>query len=265
MAPSKRKKRIVNVEDEDTQDVVEEPVEYQKPNFVQKNPNYILILLLMAVSFFSGYLLNKTTTLQKSLVDAKTQQAQPGTAAGAQAPTSVPIDKVKALFTKDNIHFGDANKKVLIVEITDPSCPFCHIAGGLNPELSKQANFQYVSDGGQYTPPVPEIRKLVEEGKASLVVEYGTGHGNGRLGMEALYCAYEKGDFWPVHDRLMSNEGYELLNNTVQKAGAKWSQSNKCFYVPCTREAYNKLETAIKDKAEINSAPLKEYLQKNEK
>lgn len=55
------------------------------------------------------------------------------------------------------------------------------------------------------------------------------------------------------------------LNNTVQKAGAKWSQSNKCFYVPCTREAYNKLETAIKDKAEINSAPLKEYLQKNEK
>ena len=93
--------------------------------------------------------------------------------------------------------------------------------GDHNPELSKQANFQYVTDGGQYNPPVTGIRQLVDEGKASLAILYGTGHGNGRLGMEALYCAYEKGDFWPVHDRLMSNEGYELLNNTVQNDRSK--------------------------------------------
>ena len=221
MAITKRKKRVIdNIEDET--DFTEDSSSDDKPvTVVQKNPNYILIALLMAVSFFSGYLLMKTTSLQKSLVEAKAQQGQ---AAGAQqqAPaTTVSLDKVKPLFGDGFIHFGDSKNKVLIVEITDPSCPFCHIAGGHNPELSKQANFQYVSDGGTYTPPVPEIRKLVDEGKASFALIYGTGHGNGKLGMEAMYCAFEKGDFWPVHDKLLNNEAYTLLNDTIKNDRAQ--------------------------------------------
>ena len=218
MATTKRKKITTTENDADFSE--ESTVQYQQPVYIQKNPNYVFILLLMAISFFAGYLFMKNTSLQKSLVDAKTQQGQ---TAGAQqaAPTTVSVDKIKPLFADGFIHFGDNKKKVLFVEITDPSCPFCHIAAGQNPELSKQANFQYISDGGQYNPPVPEIRKLVEEGKASLAILYGTGHGNGRLGMEALYCAFEKGDFWPVHDKLMNNEGYTLLNDTVKNDRAK--------------------------------------------
>lgn len=220
MATTKRKKQIIDNIEDDTDFTEDTFSEDRQPVSTQKNPNYILIILLMAVSFFSGYLLMKTTSLQKSLVEAKAQQAQPAAQQQA-APTTVSVDKVKPLFADGFIHFGNNKNKVLIVEITDPSCPYCHIAGGLNPELSKTANFQYVSDGGQYTPPVPEIRKLVDEGKASLAVLFSTGHGAGRLGMEALYCAFEKGDFWPVHDKLMSNAGYDLLNNTVKNDRAQ--------------------------------------------
>lgn len=221
MPTIKKKKRSTVENDIDERDMEEEYAnDYEQPRVVQKNPNYIMIGLLMAVSFFAGYLLSKNIALQKSLNDAK---AQPVAAAGAQQapPTSVDIAKIKPLFGKDNIHFGDNNRKVLIVEITDPSCPFCHIAGGLNPELSKQANFQYTSDGGSYTPPVPEIRKLVDEGKASFAIVYGTGHGAGHIAAEAMYCANDKGNFWPVHDRLMSNEGYDLLNNQMKDDRSK--------------------------------------------
>lgn len=213
-------KKIDDKKQEKEQDIVSNvsPIQYQQS---PKSNNYIMIALLMAVSFFAGYLLMKTTSLQKSLTETKAQQGQ-GTGAQQQAPpTKVSIDKVKAVFTDGFIRFGDNKSKVLIVEVTDPSCPYCHIAGGQNPELSKQANFQYKSDGGQYTPPVPEIRKLVEEGKASVAFIYGTGHGNGRLGMEAMYCAFEKGDFWPVHDKLMNNEGYTLLNDTIKNDRAQ--------------------------------------------
>ena len=110
--------------------------------------------------------------------------------------------------------FGNKNSKNLIVEVADPSCPYCHIAGGHNPELNKQAGSQFLleSDGGSYIPPVPKIKELVDSGKAAFVWIYTPGHGNGEMGTKALYCANEKGKFWQVHDLLMNSKGYELLN-----------------------------------------------------
>ena len=52
------------------------------------------------------------------------------------------------------------------------------------------------------------------------------------------------------------------LNSIVQKAGAEWSQTNKCFYIPFTGEACNKLIAALKDKAFVDNTALKEFLQK---
>jgi len=140
-----------------------------------------------------------------------------------QTQIQIKLDQVKKLFTQDFIHFGDASKKLLIVEVSDPSCPFCHIAGGKNPELSSQVGdrFKYQSDGGSYIPPVPEIKKLVDEGKASFAFIYSNGHGNGRIAAEALYCAYEKGKFWEVHDKLMTNAGYNLINEKVKNDRSK--------------------------------------------
>jgi len=172
---------------------------------------YFFFGLIVILNIF---LTIKVFNLEKKIAPfVAQQQAQQQ----AQQPKEIKIDDVKKLFTKGFIHFGDASKKLLFVEVSDPSCPFCHIAGGLNPQLAAQVGerFKYQSDGGSYIPPLPEIKKLVDQGKASFAFLYSNGHGNGILAAQALYCAYEKGKFWEVHDKLMTNEGYNLLNQQV--------------------------------------------------
>lgn len=139
-----------------------------------------------------------------------------------QAPT-VTLDAVKKAFSKSQIKFGDVNKKLIILEIADPSCPYCSIAAGENSELNKQAGdrFTLVSDGGTYQAPVPEIEKLVKSGQVSFAYLYTPGHGNGEMGTKAMYCANEKGKFWEVHDLIMSAKGYDLMNNTVKNDKSK--------------------------------------------
>ncbi len=136
----------------------------------------------------------------------------------AQATTTASLDQIKALFKSGNMTFGDSNKKLLIAAFEDPSCPYCHIATGLNGELNKSAGSQFllVKDGGTYVAPVPEMKKLLDSGQASFAYVYSTGHGNGKLGAQALYCAYEQGKFWEVHDLLMSSAGYSMLNDKVK-------------------------------------------------
>lgn len=150
------------------------------------------------------------------------QQAQQAAPVQPEAPT-VTINDIKALFTDKNLVFGDKNSKNLIVEVADPSCPYCHVAGGLNPELNKQIGPQFtlVSDGGTYVAPVLEIKKLVDSGKAGFVWLYTNGHGNGEMGTKAFYCANEQGKFWQAHDKLMTKEGYEVLNTQVKNDKTK--------------------------------------------
>jgi len=178
---------------------------------------YFFFGLIIILNIF---LTIKVFNLEKKIAPfVAQQQAQQQ----AQQPKEIKIDDVKKLFTKEFIHFGDTSKKLLFVEVSDPSCPFCHIAAGQNPQLAAQVGerFKYQSDGGSYIPPVPEMKKLVDQGKASFAFLYSNGHGNGILGAQALYCAYEKDKFWEVHDKLMSNEGYNLLNEQVKNDKAK--------------------------------------------
>ncbi len=178
-------------------------------------------ILLVIAAFVLGSLVTENRYLKAGggAQTAAPAAAQPAAAGQQPAQPSVSLDQVKKLFTEgNNIKFGDEKRKVLFVEISDPSCPFCHIAAGLNSELNKQVGerFTLVKDGGSYVAPVPEMRKLVDAGKASFVTLYSPGHGNGELGTKAMYCAYEKGKFWQVHDLLMTNAGYNLLNNDVK-------------------------------------------------
>ena len=173
----------------------------------------VLILAGFIMAGAIGYLFNEVNSLKKgteTVVQSDQQQAP--------APKKVEISQIKDLFSKDVIKFGNADSKVLFVEASDPSCPYCHIAGGLNPELNKQVGPQFtlVKDGGSYIAPVAEMKKLVDSGKASFVWLYFNGHGNGELATKALYCAYEKGKFWEAHDLLMTSEGYALINDVVK-------------------------------------------------
>lgn len=56
-------------------------------------------------------------------------------------------------------------------------------------------------------------------------------------------------------------ENCPTLNGDIRKqAGAKWSQTNKCWYVLLSKENYNKLFFALKGKAEIEQSALHTYL-----
>jgi protein-disulfide isomerase len=187
----------------------------------------ILLGGAIVMSFVIGILWEKVSSLEKRGTTKMTATTGTPQAAqqAAQQPTqiTVSLDQIKKLFGMDLIKFGDDKRKVLFVEIEDPSCPYCHVAGGKDSQLNAQIGdrFKMVADGGTYVAPVPEMRKLVDQGKASLVYIYTPGHGNGEMGMKALYCAFEKGKFWEVHDLLYSNDGYNLMNNTVKNDKTK--------------------------------------------
>ena len=183
---------------------------------------YVMIALLIAGAYFLGVYRTQVEYLSKGAAAGAAQQTQ--AAQQPTAPTTVDINKVKALFAdSSNLVFGDKNSKLLFVEFSDPSCPYCHVAGGLDGALNKQMGSQFTltADGGTYNAPMPEIRKLVEAGKAGFAWVFVPGHGNGEMGTMALYCANEKGKFWPAHDLLMSDAGYTLLNSTVQNDRTK--------------------------------------------
>ena len=183
--------------------------------------NYVqigILGVLIVIAFILGSMLQKTgkTTTTPKQKTADTQTVDTGN------PT-VTLDDVKSAFNKAVIKFGDTNKKVIFLEVSDPSCPYCSIAAGKNGALNKQADdrFILVSDGGQYLAPVPEMRKLADSGEAAFALIYTPGHGNGEMGMKALYCAYEMNKFWQVDDLIMSGAGYDLLNNTIKNDKTK--------------------------------------------
>lgn len=173
----------------------------------------VIVLAIVGVVGTSGYFYGKNSNVLGSTTATPT-----GVVAQQPAKPTVTQDQVKALFNDNSLSFGDANSKLLFVEFSDPSCPFCHAAAGKNGALNKQMGSQFILkvDGGSYVPPVPEIKKLVDAGKAGFVWIYANGHGSGEMATKALYCANEKGKFWQVHDLLMSDAGYTLINTTVK-------------------------------------------------
>ena len=206
--------------------MVEEKAAKKKGNGLFERLGPMLITVSVVMAFVIGILWEKVNSLEKG--GGKTTTATPTTAAQAQqgqqqAKPNVTVDQIKKLFGMDLVKFGDDKRKVLFVDISDPSCPYCHVASGKNPELNAQIGdrFKLVADGGAYIAPVPEMKKLVDQGKASYVFIYTPGHGNGEMGTRALYCANEKGKYWEVHDLLYTNKGYELLNNTIKNDKTK--------------------------------------------
>lgn len=187
-----------------------------------KNSLYapVLVVLLIVASFFIGRLSARVDALKT----ATTQPAQQADQAEDTAVTASLTD-VKALFGKNVVKFGDANRKVLFVEVSDPSCPYCHIAAGKNSKLNNtDSRFKLVADGGTYVAPVVEMKKLLDQNKASFVWIYQNGHGNGELAAKALYCANDKGKFWQAHDLLFNAEGYDLINNVIKNDKTKAGQ-----------------------------------------
>lgn len=188
-------------------------------NFVAMGLSFFILVLAFAAGFFAKAYFGGTAPGAKTNPVVDTTGAQP-------EKTAVTLAQVKDVFNKSVIKFGDSKRKVIFVEASDPSCPYCSIASGQNGELNISAGdrFKLVADGGTYEAPVIEMRKLVDEKKASYALIYRNGHGNGEMAMKALYCAFDAGKFWEAHDLLMSGPGYDLINNTVKNDKGKTAE-----------------------------------------
>jgi len=186
---------------------------------MEKKSNIIQVAILgvlVVIAFLLGALLERNNVKTTKTTDTITGTTQP------TAEPKIGLSEIKSAFSKAVIKFGDGKGKLVILEISDPSCPYCQIAGGKNKELNSQTGqFKLVADGGTYLAPVPEFKKLVDQGKASFALIYSPGHGAGEMGMKALYCAFEKGKFWEANDLIMSNAGYNLMNNTIKNDKAQ--------------------------------------------
>jgi len=199
----------------------------------KKEKKFGMDALLVAGSvLLTGLIIAGSIVFVSQKLSSTTADAQPvavaptPTPGGVQQQPADPVvtqDQIKALFNGKNITFGKKDAKVVFVEFSDPSCPYCHVAGGKNSILNKQMGTQFtlVADGGTYVAPVPEIKKLVDAGKAGFVWVYTNGHGSGEMGTKALYCANEKKKFWEVHDLLMSEAGYNMMNTDVKNDKTK--------------------------------------------
>jgi integrase/recombinase XerD len=55
------------------------------------------------------------------------------------------------------------------------------------------------------------------------------------------------------------------LNILIRKSGATWSQTNKCWYMPMTREAVDKLKVTVKEQVIIETGELKKFLEERKK
>lgn len=191
-------------------------------NFFEKY-NTFFAIIIGALIIAGGIWLTRITPSPTKNPTAAQLAAQ----ADQKAPTPTTVDKaIVSKFTgaSDRIVLGNPNSKNTIVEISDPSCPFCHFASGFNTDLIKQSGrneFLPTEAGGTYNAPGRRIEELAQRGDIAYVYSYGNGHGNGRLAAEALYCAHERGGFWAVHNKLMSGSGYTLINDTVQNDRTK--------------------------------------------
>jgi len=208
--------------------------EKERSFFEKASPLFILLSIVLA--FFVGTLWQKVRTLEKGNAERVQQGA---TSAPSQAENAkVSMDTIRGLFDKDVIKFGNKDSKLIFVEISDPNCPYCAVASGENPELNKtfrEGRFKLVKDGGNYVSPVSEMRKFIDEGKASFIYVYYPGHGLDEMEAKVLYCAYEMDKFWPVHDLLMSSAGFDFLNKNEQvteKKSDKFAQFFKSVVDP---------------------------------
>jgi len=52
------------------------------------------------------------------------------------------------------------------------------------------------------------------------------------------------------------------LNIATKNAGATWSQTNRCWYIPLNKEAFAKIQSALKENAKLETDELRKYLEK---
>jgi protein-disulfide isomerase len=175
----------------------------------------IFLLIIFAI-FLAGLKL-------QNLSAKKNPQSSPQPSVSA-SKTTVLGESTMLDLTKEGVVLGAKDSKVIVVEFSDPSCPFCAAAAGADNVLGKDENgrdIKIISDYLQkkfpgWQAPGPELERLAKEGKILLVFRYFPGHGSGEKAMMAAWCAEDqkKEIFWDFLRNLFKSQSLLGDENT---------------------------------------------------
>lgn len=174
--------------------------------------NTVLVVLLVLISFFSGYLFFKVQSLEKG-VGAGTQGGQP------QAPQrpSANLDALPKVTEKDHIR-GSKDAQILLVEYSDLECPFCK----------------------RFHPTMQQVLKEYGDKVAWVYRHFPLDqiHSKADKEAEAIECAGELGGndgFWNLTDKIFevtpSNNGLDLatLPDLASQVGLDKDVFKRCL------------------------------------
>lgn len=193
-----------------------------------------VVVLLVVSSFLVGSLWTKINYLgkesktetrvvpspQKESQEKEVEQSQPKVLGASEMDNLV----------KGGVVLGESDAKVVVVEFSDPSCPFCAAAAGADIVIGKDESGQethIISDylkarDPSWEAPGPKLETLAREGKIQLVFRYYPGHGAGEKAMQAAFCAQEQSEdkFWGFLNLSFANQTkIEDIQQIVDLAG----------------------------------------------
>lgn len=176
------------------------------------NTQTLLVVILIVVSFFTGYLFFRVKSLEKGT----TTTTSTTTGDEQQLPTGS-LDKMPPVTDKDHVR-GNRNAEVLLVEYSDLECPFCK----------------------RFHPTMQQVLKEYGNKVAWVYRHFPLSfHANAQKEAEASECAAEQGGedvFWKyvdtIFDRTESNgTGFALteLRPLAEELGLDGGKFQQCL------------------------------------
>lgn len=182
------------------------------PSYSGKGTSPLLVILVIVLVFFTGYLFFKVKKLEKSgetagnvVQQVGQQQPAPGTKVNVD-PGHLPV-------------LGNKNAPVTVIEFGDFRCPFCEkLFTDVEPNLKKD----YIDTGKVKF----YFRHYAFLGPASTVAA------------NAAECANEQGKFWGMHDYLFQHQPNESdtsmyttdnMTSAAGQLGMNTSQFQNCL------------------------------------
>ena len=147
-----------------------------------------IVISLIAVSFFGGYILGQGTNKSLALENITPTQTVPQTNPQTTSNPNQPSSKVFVSY-QDSPMKGNQNAPVTIVEFSDFQCPFC---GRFFSQTLPQVEQNYIDSG--------KVRFVYRDFPLPSI------HANAVAAALAAQCANEQGKFWQYHDILFQNQ-----------------------------------------------------------
>lgn len=188
------------------------PISEYMPSYSRRGNNSFLVILVIVLAFFTGYLFFRVQNLERAggtagnvVQQVGQQQPAPGTKVNVD-PGHLPA-------------LGDKNAKVTVIEFGDFRCPFCEkLFTDVEPNLKKD----YIDTGKVKF----YFRHYAFLGPASTVAA------------NAAECANEQGKFWEMHDYLFQHQPNESdtsmyttdnMTSAAGQLGLNTSQFQNCL------------------------------------